>query len=92
MKERAYQKQVTQEGDAERYGELRFRIDETIFAAQDRADMKKAKIIMIVSSDFMNTSKSLFWPDVIMLARTGVIRCNSYQWQMGFNDKPKRNR
>ena len=51
-----YPKQVTQEGDIERYGELRFRIDKTIFAAYDKAKMRKAKILVITSSDFVNTS------------------------------------
>ena len=32
-KERVYPKSLAQEGDVERYGELKFRIDETIFAA-----------------------------------------------------------
>ena len=39
VKERAYSKQVAQDGDAERYGELIFRIDETAFAAYDKAHM-----------------------------------------------------
>ena len=43
MKDGAYLKTVTQEGDAERYGELQFRIDETIFIAYDKAEMRRAK-------------------------------------------------
>ena len=60
VKEKAYPKLVTQGGDEERYGELRFIINETIFAAYGKAEMRKAKIVVIASSDFVNTSKSLF--------------------------------
>ena len=41
--------------------------DETIFAAYDKAEMRKAKIMVVASSDFVYASKFLFWPDVIML-------------------------
>ena len=67
--ERAYPKQVNQEGDVPRYGELKaIKKDETIFAAYDKVEMRKAKIMVVASSDFVYTSKSLFWPEVIMLA------------------------
>ena len=52
MKERAYPKQVTQEGDVERYGGMKFRKDEAVFAAYDKAQMKKAKILVVASTDF----------------------------------------
>ena len=69
VKERAYPKQVNQEGDIQRYGGLQaIKKDETIFAAYDKAEMRKAKIMIFANSDFVHTSKSLFWPDVIMLA------------------------
>ena len=42
--------------------------DETIFAAYDKAEIRKAKIMIGANSEFVYTSKSLFWPDVIMLA------------------------
>ena len=70
VEERAYSKQVNQDDDVQRYGGLKaIKKDETIFAAYDKAEMRKAKImivarkakIMIVaSSDFVYTSKSLF--------------------------------
>ena len=66
MKERAYRKQVTR--DSERSGELRLRIDETIFAAYDKTEMRKTNILVLASSDFVNTFKFFFWPDVIKLA------------------------
>ena len=70
--DRAYRKSVTQEGDAERYGELKFRIDETIFTAYDKIEMRRAKILVAASSEFVHTSKSLFWTNVIRLAGTDL--------------------
>ena len=45
VKERVFTKKVVQGGDAERYGELKFRIDETFFAAYYKAEMRKAEKI-----------------------------------------------
>ena len=53
VKERAYPKQVNQEGDAQRYGELKaIKKDETIFAAYDKAEMRKANIMIVANSEF----------------------------------------
>ena len=41
VKERAYPKKIAQEGDVERYRELKFRMDETIYAAYDKVEMRK---------------------------------------------------
>ena len=69
VKERIYPKLVNQDGDAQRYSGLKaIKKDETIFAAYDKAEMSKAKIMIVANSEFVYTSKSLFWPDVIMLA------------------------
>ena len=47
VKERAYPKEVAQEGAVQRYGRLKtIRKDETIFAACDKAEMRKAKIMV----------------------------------------------
>ena len=60
---------MNQEGDVQRYGGLNaIKKDDTIFAAYDKAGMRKAKIMIVANSDFVHTSKSLFWPDVLMLA------------------------
>ena len=60
MKERAYPKQVNQEGDVQIYSGLKaIKKDETIFAAYDKAEMRKAKIMIVASSDFLYTSNSL---------------------------------
>ena len=69
VKERVYPKLVNQDGDAQRYGGLKaIKKDENIFAAYDKAEMRKAKIMVVANSELVYTSKSLFWPDVIMLA------------------------
>ena len=61
VKERAYPKQVAQEGDLQRYGGLKAVMkDENIFAAYDKAEMRKTKIMIVANSDFVYTSKSLF--------------------------------
>ena len=54
VKERVYPKQVNQQGDVQRYGGLKaIKKDETIFAAYDKAEMRKAKIMIDASSDFV---------------------------------------
>ena len=60
VKERAYPKQVIQDGDVESYGGMKFRKDEAIFKAYDKVEMRKAKILVVASSDFVHTSISLF--------------------------------
>ena len=51
VKERAYPKQLNQEGDVQRYGGLQaINKDETIFAAYNKAEMKKAKIMIAATS------------------------------------------
>ena len=69
VKEKVYTKQVNQEGDVQRYGGLKaIKKDETIFAAYNKAEMRKAKLMIVANSEFVHTSKPLFWQDVIMLA------------------------
>ena len=72
VKQRTYPKSVAQEGDDERCAGLRFRKDETIFLAFDNVEMRKSKILVVAISDFVHTSKSLFWPDVKMLVETDL--------------------
>ena len=84
VKERAYPKQMIQEGDVQRYGGLQaIKKDETIFAAYDKAEMRKAKIMIVANSDFVYTSKSLFWPDVIMLAAVDLDLTQSVSMAIG---------
>ena len=48
VKERVYQKQVNQKGDVQRYGGLKaIKKDETIFAAYNKAEMRKPKIFRL---------------------------------------------
>ena len=78
VKERTYPKQVNQEGDVQRYGGLKaIKKDETIFAAYDKAEMRKEKILIVA------TSKCLFWPDVIMLAAVDLDLMQSLSMAIG---------
>ena len=91
VKERAYTKQVAQEGDVERHHELKFRMDETIYAAYDKVEMRKAMILVVASSDFLPTSKSLIWPDVIMLAATDLYLMQSVSMAIGVQRQTEMN-
>ena len=84
VKERIYPKLVNQDGDAQRYGGLKaIKKDETIFAAYDKAEMRKAKNMIVANSEFVYTSKSLFWPDVIMLAAVDLDLLQSISLAIG---------
>ena len=84
VKGRAYPKQVNQEGDVPRYGGLKaIKKDEAIFAAYDKAEMRKATIMVVASSDFLYTSKSLFWLDVIKLAAVDLDLMQSVSMAIG---------
>ena len=73
VKESIYPKLVNQDGDVQGCGGLKaIKKDETIFAAYDKAEIRKAKIMIVANSEFVHTSKSLFWPDVIMLAAVNL--------------------
>ena len=65
--------------------------DETIFAAYDKAEMRKAKIMIVASSDFVYTSKSLFWPDGIMFAAVGLDLMQSLSMAIGVQRQTERN-
>ena len=57
VKERACPKQVAQEADVQIYGGMKMiRKDETIFAAYDQVEIRKAKILIVANSDFVHTS------------------------------------
>ena len=45
--------------------------------------MRKAKIIIVANSDFVYTSKSLFWPDVIMFAAVDLDLTQSVSMAIG---------
>ena len=86
VKDRAYPKQV------QRYGGIKtIRKDETIFAAYDKAEMRKAKIMIVANSDLVYTSKSLFWPDVIMLAAVDLDLMQSMSMDIGVQRQTEMN-
>ena len=82
VKERIYPKLVNQDGNVQRYGGLKaIKKDETIFF--EKAEMRKAKIMIVANSEFVYTSKSLFWPDVIMLAAVDLDLLQSVSLAIG---------
>ena len=84
VKERIYPKLVNQDGDVQRYGGLKaIKKDETMFAAYDKAEMRKAKFMIVANSKFVYTSKSLFWLDVIMLAAVDLDLLQSVSLAIG---------
>ena len=92
LKERAYPKQVAQEGDVQRYGGLKaIKKDETIFAAYEKAEMRKANITKVANSYFLYTSKSLFWPDLIMLAAVDLDLMQSVSMAIGLQRQTEMN-
>ena len=92
VKEKVYLKQVNQEGDVQRYGGLKaIKKDETIFAANDTAELRKAKIVIVANSDFVHTSKILFWPDLIMLAAVDLDLMQSVSMAIGVQRQAEMN-
>ena len=85
VKERVvYPKLVNQDGDAQRYGGLTaIKKDETIFAAYVKAEMRKAKTMVVANSEIVYTSKSLLWPDVVMLAAVDLDLLQSVSLAIG---------
>ena len=45
--------------------------------------MRKAKIMIVVNSEFVHTSKFLFWPDIIMLAAVDLNLLQSVSMAIG---------
>ena len=91
-KRKSVPKQVNQEDDFQRYGRLKAtKKDETIFAAYDKAEMRKAKFMIVAVSDFVYTSKSLFWHDVIMLATVDLDLMQSVSMAIGVQRQTEMN-
>ena len=67
------------------------RKDETIFAAYDQAEMRKAKTMIVANSDFVHTSKSLFWPDVIILSAVDLDLMQSVSMAIGVQRQTETN-
>ena len=64
---RDYPRAASVEGDDKRYAGLKAPVGDSLFAAYDPLDMKAAKYLIVASSDYLYTPRSLFWPDVIFL-------------------------
>ena len=62
---RDYPRATSVEGDDRRYAGLKAPVGDSLFAAYDPLDIKDAKYLIIASSDYLYTPRSLFWPDVI---------------------------
>ena len=64
---RDYPRATSVEGDDRRYEGLKAPVGDSLFGAYDPLDIKEAKYLIIASSDYLYTPRSLFWPDVIFL-------------------------
>ena len=64
---RDYSRATSVEGDDRRYAGLKAPVGDSLFAAYDPLDLKAAKYLIVASSDYLYTPRSLFWPDLIFL-------------------------
>ena len=64
---RDYPRATSVEGDDRRYAGLTAPVGDSLFSAYYPLDMKAAKYLIVASSDYLYTPRSLFWPDVIFL-------------------------
>ena len=64
---RDYPRATSVEGDDRRYAGLTSPVGDSLFAAYYPLDMKAAKYLIVASSDYLYTHRSLFRPDVIFL-------------------------
>ena len=55
------------EGDDKRYAGLKKPMGDSLFAAYDPLEIKATKYLIVATSDYLYTPRSLFWPDVIFL-------------------------
>ena len=64
---RDYPRATSVEGDDKRYAGLKTPVGDSLFAAYDPLDIKASKYLIVASSDYLCTPRSLFWPDVVFL-------------------------
>ena len=55
------------DGNDRRYGELKAPVGDGLFAAYDPFDIKAAEYLIVASSDYLYTPRSLFWPDMVFM-------------------------
>ena len=66
------------EGNDRRYDRgLKVLVGDSLFAAYDPLDIKAAKYLIVASSDYLYTPRSLFWLDVIFLTAPKLDRGQS---------------
>ena len=53
--------------------------------------MRKARIMIVANSDFVHTSKSLFWPDVLILAAVDLDLLQSVSMAIGIQRQTEMN-
>ena len=63
---RDYPQATSVEGDYRRYAGLKVPVGGSLFAAYDPLDIKSAKYLVVISSEYLYT-RSFFWPDVTFL-------------------------
>ena len=56
-----------------------------------KAEMRKAKIMIVANTEFVHTSKSLFWPDAIMLAAVDLDLLQSVSMIIGVQRQTEMN-
>ena len=62
---REYRRATSVEGDDRRYRGLEILMGDSLFATYDPLDIKNTKYLIVASSDYLYTPRSLFWSDVI---------------------------
>ena len=70
---------------------MKLNFDEPIFSAYDEAEMRRAKIKIIAIPDYINPSKSLLSPDVIMLAGADLDLMYSLSMAIGVQRQTEMN-
>ena len=68
---------------------MKFKANQYIFAAYDKAEMKKAKISIIMSSVYLKTSNSFLWPDIMILAAADLDWMQSLPMVISVQKKTK---
>ena len=64
---RDYLRAISVEDHDRRYAGLKAPVGDSLFAAYDPPDMQVAKYLILASSEYLYTPRSLFWPDLIFL-------------------------
>ena len=74
---RDYPRATSVEWDDRRYAELKAPVGDSLFAAFDPLDIKAAKYLIVASSDYLSTPRTLFWPDMMFLTAPRMAACRA---------------